>query len=348
MKLENQKSEIENPGVTSRERMTRALRFEHPDRAPRHLWTLPGVPMFRADELAALRARFPEDIAGPDARYGRAERARGIPNQVGVYTDEWGCTWEVLEPGVIGEVKGAPLDDWAALAYYQPPNEILDNADFSRVNASCAQSDKFILAGTTVRPFERMQFIRGTEKLFIDLAYGTADLFILRDMLHEFFLRELELWIKTDVDAISFMDDWGAQHRLLISPTMWREVYKPLYADYVALIHSAGKFAFFHSDGHISAIYPDLIEIGVDALNSQLFCMDIEALGQAYRGKITFWGEIDRQALLPFGTPDAVKAGVHRVRRALDDSSGGVIAQCEWGNDVSMENVAAVFEAWLE
>jgi uroporphyrinogen decarboxylase len=43
-----------------------------------------------------------------------------------------------------------------------------------------------------------------------------------------------------------------------------------------------------------------------------------------------------------------VKAGVRRVRRALDDGSGGVIAQCEWGNDVSMDNVAAVFEAWLE
>lgn len=334
--------------MTSRERMIRALRFEHPDRAPRNLWTLPGVSMFRADELAALRARFPDDIGGPAARYGQARRATGTPNLVGTYTDEWGCVWEVLEPGVIGEVKGAPLDDWSALAHYGPPDEILDNADFSQVNASCAQSDKFILAGTTVRPFERMQFIRGTEKLFVDLAYGTAEMLKLRDMLHEFFLRELELWIQTDVDAISFMDDWGAQHRLLISPTMWREAFKPLYADYVALIHGAGKFAFFHSDGHIAAIYPDLIEIGVDALNSQLFCMDIEALGQAYRGKITFWGEIDRQGLLPFGTPEQVKAGVRRVRRALDDGSGGVIAQCEWGNDVPMENVAAVFEAWEE
>ncbi len=334
--------------MTCRERVTRALRFEHPDRAPRHLWMLPGIAMFRAGELAALRARFPEDFAGPDVQYGRAERARGIPNQVGVYTDEWGCTWEVLQPGVIGEVKGAPLDDWAALSHYHPPDEILDHADFSRVNASCAQSDKFILAGTTVRPFERMQFIRGTEKLYVDLAYGAAELFTLRDMVHEFFMRELELWIQTDVDGISFMDDWGAQQQLLISPQMWREVFKPLYTDYVHLIHSAGKFAFMHCDGHIAAIYPDLIEIGVDALNSQLFCMDIEALGQAYRGKITFWGEIDRQGLLPFGTPDAVKAGVRRVRRALDDGAGGVIAQCEWGNDVPMENVAAVFEAWAD
>ena len=334
--------------MTSRERVIRALHFEHPDRAPRQLWTLPGVPLFRRSELNAFLERFPEDIAGPDVTYGCGKRESGVPNLVDTYTDAWGCAWDALEPGVVGEVKGAPLDDWSALVHYAPPFEILDNADFSRVNASCAASDKFILAGTTVRPFERMQFIRGTEKLYLDLAYGTAEMLKLREMVHAFFMRELEMWVETDVDGISFMDDWGAQDRLLISPKMWRELYKPLYAEYVDLIHSAGKFAFMHSDGHIASIYPDLIEIGVDALNSQLFCMDIEALGREYKGKITFWGEIDRQGLLPFGTVDEVKAGVRRVRTALDDGAGGVIAQCEWGNDVPMENVVAVYEAWLE
>jgi uroporphyrinogen decarboxylase len=204
------------------------------------------------------------------------------------------------------------------------------------------------LAGAGLaRPFERMQFLRGTEKLFIDFAYGTKEVLQLRDLVHAYFTRELELWAKTDVDAIGFMDDWGTQERLLISPRMWRELFKPLYADYCEIIHGAGKLVFMHSDGHIAAIYPDLIEIGVDALNSQLFCMDIEALAQ-YRGQITFWGEIDRQYLLPFGSVEDVKAGVRRVRQALDNGSGGVIAQCEWGLDVPEENVRAVFEAWEE
>ena len=153
------------------------------------------------------------------------------------------------------------------------------------------------------------------------------------------------MWTQCDVDAICFMDDWGSQRNLLISPQMWREVFKPLYADYCRLIHDAGKFVFMHSDGHIAAIYPDLIEIGVDALNSQLFCMDIEELSK-YRGQITFWGEIDRQHLLPFGTPDEIRAAVRRVRRALDDGTGGVIAQCEFGPGARPENIVAVFEAW--
>ena len=254
----------------------------------------------------------------------------------------------MAEDGVVGEVKNPPLADWSALDALRPPDEILELADLSRVDAGCAATDKFVKAGTTVRPFERMQFLRGSENLLMDLAWGVPEVMRLRDLVHEFFLREIELWTQTDIDAISFMDDWGSQDRLLISPAMWREIFKPLYSDYVNLIHGAGKNVFFHSDGHIFAIIPDLIEIGVDALNSQLFCMDIEEIGRRFRGQITFWGEIDRQRALPFGTTEEVRAAVRRVRAALDDGSGGVIAQCEWGNDVSAENVAAVFETWLE
>jgi uroporphyrinogen-III decarboxylase len=180
----------------------------------------------------------------------------------------------------------------------------------------------------------------------LDLAYGVREVFILRDMLHNFFLKEMEMWAKTDVNGVSFMDDWGSQNSLLISPKLWREFFKPLYKDYCDILHSHNKFVFFHSDGHIEAIYPDLIEIGIDAINSQLFCMNIEELGRRYKGKITFWGEIDRQYILPFGTVEEVKSAVRRVRKALDTGRGGVIAQCEWGVKDPRENIEAVFEEW--
>jgi hypothetical protein len=148
------------------------------------------------------------------------------------------------------------------------------------------------------------------------------------------------------VDAVALMDDWGSNTALLISPNMWRAIFKPLYKAYCDIIHAAGKFVFFHSDGNIEAIYGDLIEVGVDALNSQLFCMNIEELGRKHRGRVTFWGEIDRQQILPYGTTQDVHNAVQRVRTALDDGRGGVIAQCEWGKDNSRENVQAVFDAW--
>ena len=59
---------------------------------------------------------------------------------------------------------------------------------------------------------------------------------------------------------------------------------------------------------------------------------------------MTFWGEIDRQHILPFGTPDDVRAAVHRVHKALSPGAGGLIAQCEWGENNPKENVVAVFE----
>jgi uroporphyrinogen-III decarboxylase len=127
-----------------------------------------------------------------------------------------------------------------------------------------------------------MQFLFGTEKLFIELAYASKDLHLLRDIVHDFFMEELRRWVETDVDGISFMDDWGTQRNLLISPQMWRELFKPLYKDYCDLIHSKNKYAFFHSDGCIEQIYPELIEVGVDAILYEYRRARQEIQGQDY------------------------------------------------------------------
>ena len=76
--------------------------------------------------------------------------------------------------------------------------------------------------------------------------------------------------------------------------------------------------------------------------------MNIEELARRFKGRITFWGEIDRQHVLPFGTRQEIFDAVRRVRSALDDGSGGVIAQCEWGKDNTSKSIEAVFEAWQE
>lgn len=334
--------------MTSRERVIRALRFECPDRAPRELWALAGVTMLRRTEYDDLLHRYPSDFAQPDFRYGESKLARGSPGEIGTYIDEWGCGWSVAEVGVCGEVKHPPLAEWSTLATYRPPMELLESADLRRVDQICAESDAFVRTNTHVRPFERMQFLRGSENLLVDLAYQPAELFQLRDMIHEFNLREMKMWAKTDVDGVSFMDDWGAQHSLLISPYLWRTFFKPMYKEYCDILRKAGKYVFFHSDGHIFSIYPDLIELGVSAVNSQLFCMDIEEIGRRFKGCVCFWGEIDRQQVLPFGTVDEVRQAVRRVRLALDDGRGGVIAQCEWGNRDPQENIEAVFRTWTE
>ena len=332
--------------MTPRERVIKTLSHEQPDRAPRELWALPGVPRIFGDEYEDLVKRFPSDFTAPPVRYGASERAQGTPCEVGQYTDAWGCVWHVAEYGIIGEVKEPPLADWSKLADYKPPFELLDEADLSDVNQACAATDHFVKTGSTVRPFERLQFLRGTEATYMDLAYGTKGIFTVLQMLHDFYCRDLEMLAATDVDGVAFMDDWGSQDALLISPNAWREIFKPMYKDYCDILRAKGKYVFFHSDGHISAIYPDLIEVGVHAINSQLFCMDIEELGKNHAGEVTFWGEIDRQQILPFGTEEDVRQAVRRVHNATKHAHGGVIAQCEWGKNSRPQNVAAVFEEW--
>jgi len=256
----------------------------------------------------------------------------------------------VAEEGVAGEVTVPPLADWAALERFQAPWEILQRGKWEQAQGHCAaiRRDRgaFILCSSSVRPFERMQFLRGSEELFLDIAEESEEFMRLRQMVHEFFLEEIRHSVRLDCDAVQFMDDWGSQRALLISPAQWRRLFKPLYKEYCELIHGAGKKAFMHSDGFIFDIYEDLIEIGVDAINSQLFSMDIEEIGRRFGGRITFWGEIDRQHILPHGSVADVYAAVTRVRKALDKGCGGLIAQCEWGVNNPPENIAAVYEAW--
>ncbi|HDS30746.1 MAG TPA: methyltransferase, partial [Firmicutes bacterium] len=293
--------------MNSRDRVIKTLNHQPSDRVPRDLWILPGTLMFREPEVKKLFEKFPSDFAVPKFSYGKGEREIGTRCETPRYTDAWGCVWEVAQRGIIGEVKNPPIDDWSKLANFKPPWELLRNADLSFVNKSCSESDKFMLTGTQTRPFERLQFLRGSENVYIDLAYGTKELFTLIGILHDFFCAEMRMWAETDIDGISFMDDWGSQNSLLISPDMWRGIFKPLYKDYGDILHEKGKFVFFHTDGNIELIFPDLIEVGIDAVNSQLFCMDIEKLGEQYRSRITFWGEIDRQNVLPFGTVEDVR-----------------------------------------
>lgn len=332
--------------MASRELVKKTLEFRAPPRAPRQLWTLPWAKIHYPEQLAEIQRRFPDDIVTAPRCLRREPIVQGDPYLVGVHVDEWGCTFENIQAGVHGEVKEPALRDWALADAVRFPEELL-SVDVDQVNAFCRQTDKFVIAAACPRPFERLQFYRTSANFYLDLGEGRREMFEFLGRLHEFFVRQMELWARTEVDALTFMDDWGAQRALLISPAMWRRVFKPLYKDYIDIAHRHGKTIFMHSDGYIAPIIGDLVELGLDALNCQLFTMDIEELGRRYAGKITFWGEIDRQYLLPAGTPAEVAQAVRRVKAALW-RAGGCIAQCEFGPGSRPENVYQVYQTWEE
>lgn len=327
--------------LTPRERVIRTLRFEGVDRPARDVWLLPAAFFGREQALRDLLVLYPSDF-GPSGFKDPVDESPLY--EPGEWTDPWGSRWLNIQRGMIGEVKHPALSDWAALAHWRPPYHLLGQG-FEEVNRTCASHNRFVHLGNP-RPFERLQFLRGSENLYMDLAWGVREVRDLLAMVHDYYLQHLRHVVQTDVDAVSFMDDWGSKHALLISPQMWVEYFKPLYRDYVELAHTHDKFALMHSDGYIMPLYEHLIEIGVDAINSQLFTMPIEEIGQRFKGRITFWGEMDRQYVRPFGTPAEVQQAVERVKAALWDDRGGVIGQAEFNKGYPLENIRAFFEAW--
>lgn len=329
--------------MTSRERVYRSLDGNLTGRVPRQLWALPWAELYHPQKLQTIRNDFPDDIATSPGFHRTESEVVGDAYTIGEYTDEWKCTWVNMQAGLVGEIKDPLIKDIDDLSPLVLPDETL-TIDKEKVNDFCRSTDQFVLMGGCARPFERLQFLRKTEDLYIDLAEGSDSLRRLIDLVHGFYMKEMEVWSETEVDALNFMDDWGAQASLLISPAMWRELFKPLYKEYIDLAHSKGKKIFMHSDGYIIDIIPDLIELGLDAVNSQVFCIGLEELSQ-FRGQICFWGEIDRQHLLPRGTKEDIQDAVRSVYEHLYQS-GGVIAQCEFGAGANPDNVYTAFETW--
>ena len=210
------------------------------------------------------------------------------------------------------------MADASRIASYRPPAELLDHSRFAKANKICPTTSRFVLAWSEVRPFDRLQLLRGREAALADLARGTKEIRSLLAMLHEFACKELELWAESEVDGVAFRDDWGSPDGLLVSAEVWRDLFRPMYRDYCKILHAKDKFVFFHSEGDVSDIFGDLVKLDIDAIHAQLRLMNVERLAKRYRGRVTFWGEIDRQQLQNPGTAEEFRETVLALRRALD------------------------------
>ena len=328
--------------MNSRERVWRAVKVEKPDRIPIDLWSVPGANHRHGSHLKALLQRYPLDITGSGYRIPWEDPAQ---YEVGEWRDPWGVVWENAERGVFAQARVHPVADDGALASYQPPWELAEAGCEAIEETLRADHSHFVATGF-IRIFERLQWLRGMEKLFLDIAEEGLLLYTLRDRVHEFNMRNLRCLLKYDVDAISFSDDWGSQTSLLISPRAWRRVFVPCYREMLEATHAAGKLVFFHTDGYTFEIIEDLIDLGVDALNCQVTCMDLAELGRRFAGRVCFWGEADRQHTLPFGTPDDVHREVRSIVRHLACPGGGLIGLGTAMADVSLENIEALLASW--
>lgn len=335
--------------MNSRERVIATLEFKNPDKIPVNLWVSKATYLRYGIELVKMLEKYELDIERVSGPMDKSFYPESF--QVGEYKDIWGCTWKVVTEGMFGEVKIPAIDDINRIRDYNPPIDLLEsewekyNEAVEKKTQEHRKKNKFILGGG-IEIFQRMQFIRGAENLFYDIGEQNENVIVLRDMIVEFYKEYLRYWFEKDVDGIMFLDDWGSQSSLLISPKMWRDIFKPVYKELIDMIKKQGKYVFFHTDGYILDLFPDFIEIGVDAINSQLWCMGVENVARKFAGKITFWGEIDRQKILPYGSAKDVCNAARTMKDFLFVNGGGLIGQSIAEVDIPIENIEAILYCW--
>jgi hypothetical protein len=333
--------------MTSRELVIKTLNHQPVPRIPRDLWLPNCEEPDRADDVAEIQVRFPSDIIHV---LGNAPAEKKLAAKVvkpGETADIWGCVWKQGAEGNLVPAGPASLTDAAKVAAFEPPAELLAPGRFDKINKACEATNRFFFGWSETRVFDRLRALRGQETSLVDLARDTKPVRALLTKLHGFFCRELELWAKTEVDGVVFRDDWASPDDMFITPEMWREIFRPLYQEYCSILHAHDKHVFFHSDGNITDIFGDLIKVGVDAIHSQLHLMDFERLAKRYRGRVTFWGEGDRQRLRDPGSLEEFRQSVIAMRKAFDFGAGGVIAQCQWDPGVRIQTISTFFEQWL-
>jgi hypothetical protein len=261
--------------------------------------------------------------------------------------DDFNTLWEVHAEGVCGIPVEWPFADWKAYEGYRWP-EFTAGPPRGRLYSGhmAGKDEDYYARGGWITFFEQMQQLRGMENLLMDLVDGSREVYRLRDDLLAFNLRWLDKWCALPYDGIHFADDWGDQKRLLIAPELWREFYKPAYRTMFAKVTAAGMDVHFHSDGNIIEIIPDLIEMGVRVLNCQANVIGLDKLKQKFAGTLCFRTDLDRQRVVPFGTPDEVKRHVVDVFEHLGTRKGGIIACGEIGPETPLANIRAMYEAF--
>jgi uroporphyrinogen decarboxylase len=151
-----------------------------------------------------------------------------------------------------------------------------------------------------------------------------------------------------NVDILYLADDYGIQTGPLLSPELFRKIFKPRMARLIQFLrnNSPAKIAF-HSCGSVYALIPDFIDVGVQVLNPVQVAaadMDTARLRREVGKHLVFWGAIDTQRVLPQGTPVEVRA---EVARRVKDLSPGYIPTSVHNiqAEVPPENIVAMFEA---
>jgi uroporphyrinogen decarboxylase len=350
--------------MTCRERMLTACRRGVPDRVPRAL-------EFEHGFATSVRKRLARDTRDCDeARIdleghfrNDARRVRLNPprtpgdfsryfNRTNVEIGEWGNgqIWdstrhyaEYIYPLAnaerVSQIDEYPWPDW--LESYRYEGLVERVADLKRRG--------FAVCGGPGAYFELAWQIRSMERLMEDMLLNEKMAFAVYDRILERNVRYARECARAGVDILYLGDDVSMQTGLMMSVGVWRKYLAPGMR---AVITAAREIkpdmlVFYHSDGNITDLVPDLIEVGLDILNPvQPECVDPAQLKRTFGGKLAFWGGLGVQSIIPFGSAAEVREHVRSMIEVLGRGGGYVVAPSHWlERDTPWENLLAMVAA---
>ena len=339
--------------MTARERWEAVLSGGAPDRVPMDYWGTPetGEKLARALGCGDLDEAL--DRLHVDRPLAAAPVYCGPPVPAG--EDVFGIRYREVDYGTgrYREAVSGPLAAYAsageiARSYRWPSPDWWDYSTIAR--QVTGREDRPVRGGGS-EPFLIYKNLRGHEQAFMDLVLEPEIVHLCLDRLYDLAYQNTRRIYEQIPGRVTFSyvaEDLGSQESLLFSPEQIRSFFLPHMRRMIELVHGAGARVFFHSDGAIRDILPDLIEAGIDILNPiQWRCrgMERQALKRDFGASVVLHGGVDNQGTLPFGTPDDVRREVEENLRVLGAGGGYILAPCHnIQPNTPVENILALYE----
>ena len=350
--------------MTPRERVIAALKKQNPDKTPKYAEFTPFVEKMLYEKTGTkdLYAYFNIESRSVTYPYETSPGKKELEAfysteqletlEQGAYFDAWGV---LHVPGSVYHFTKmqAPLAGMSTLeeldCYPFPrPASPTQLSDLRKQVEQYHQQNLFVI-GFAVQIFEPSWYLRGMERFLEDMIVSPAFAEKLLDFLTELGCVMARDFVAAGVDLLVTGDDVAMQHAMMLSPRVWRHMLKPRLARVIQAAKNVNSdvFIYYHSDGKIEPIIPELIEIGVGVLNPvQPECLDPLEVKKQWGNDLSFWGTIGTQTTLPFGTPDEVRDVVRTRKKELGNGGGLVLAPTHVIEpDVPYENILAFFEA---
>ena len=323
--------------MTRREAVLKALRHEDVRPVPYYLEMI--------DETARTMRNYTGDplFFEHSGSYLAQERNESFVDlEGGLFRDQFGVVWDKgRQEGDFGVVHETLLKEPTLEGHAFPaPDERLIREKCQRLSA---RTDRFTMYIIGFSLFERAWTLRGMPELLCDMIDEEAFVDALLDRIVDYNLRVVDIVCEYPVACVFFGDDWGMQKGLIMGYPLWKRFIAPRIEREYAYVKAKGRFVAQHSCGDCREVFPDLEAFGLDIYNTfQPEVYDIAYFKKRFGGRITFYGGISTQTLLPFASPSEVERETRRILDILSKDGGYILAPTHaMPGDIPPENVMA-------